>query len=348
MSNNHLRRIFSILFLLITFAAKSQQVKGFAGIRIYHENDFIIPFATNYDDNYTGGLKVELITNLLPAENSFLLNPLKGKFYSLAFQFGVTAFTPRDLADPNLITTDRPYASFRHWGIGVSSVSRDTSWKLTYEIQLGAMGRPSAGDAQSYIHRHHWFWSDRPDPQGWDHQVAFDGAMAINLHSIVERKIWSSKLIGANKNFRWIELTGRADINLGQYMINTALEPRINLININHRFGEHEDEPGLPAISGHGKKAFRFGFHVFAGARPRFVLHNATLTGKLIGKKSEYTVPSSAMKNVLLEYDLGLMLRLGGFRFGYNVFSRSKEFDYQNTDRHSWGGVHVGYLRNIK
>jgi len=121
----------------------------YLGFRIYHENDFIVPrfinkgLINNPDDNYTGGSKVEIITNLINntkiALLKPLLNPLKGDINSLSIVFGYTTFTPQDLKDSLIIYYDRPYASYRFWGLGVSSVDRDTSWKLYYELQLGAI-----------------------------------------------------------------------------------------------------------------------------------------------------------------------------------------------------------------
>jgi hypothetical protein len=335
---------------------QSDEKKHYAGFRIYHENDFVVPFVTNTDDNYTGGLKVEFITNAIPQKPAIIFNPLKGKINSLSFLFGLTAFTPQDLADPNIIYTDRPYASFRYWGIGVSSINKDTTWKLSYELQFGAMGRPLAGKGQSYIHRNHLFGSQRADPMGWKYQIGYDGTFAFNSYWKLERKIWESKLKGKKENFRLIQLTGRGEMNLGQYMINAAVEPRVSLFNWNHNFGEYEDEPGLPAVFGptaltsidRMKKRNKAGFYIYAGMRPRIVVHNTTLTGKLLGKSSVHTIPSSSLKNVIFEYDCGLAFRWRFFRLGYNLIGRSKEFSFQNKDFHNWGGLYIGSIIRFK
>jgi len=329
----------------------SENKKRYLGFRIYHENDFIIPafisrnFFKNTDDNYTGGLKIEIITNIPDAKNSFVLNPLRGNINSVSFVFGVTAFTPQDLANTAIVFNDRPYASFRFWGLGVSSVSPDTSWNLSYELQFGAMGKPLAGDAQSYLHRKNFLGSKRPDPKGWDYQIGYDGAFAFNLHGKLERKIWSSKLQGRKQNFRWVQVSTRGELNVGQYMTNISVEPRISLLNWNHNPEESEDEPGLPSIARplvSGKTKNTAGFYLFFGLRPRFVLHNTTLTGRLLSKSSVHTIAPSELKRALFEYDFGFAFRWYFLRLGYNLFGRSKEFSFQNKNFHNWGGFYVG------
>jgi hypothetical protein len=323
--------------------------KNYAGFRIYSENDFFAPFVSNTDDNYTGGLRAEIITNIIKAKPAIIFNPLKGKIHSLSFLFGFTSFTPRDLADPNIIYTDRPYASFRFWGIGISSINLDTTWKLSYELQLGAIGRPGVGNSQSYIHRHHIFGTQRDVPMGWKYQIGYNGIFAFNLYTKLEKRIWSSGWKGRKKNFRVIQITGRGEMNLGQYLINAAVEPRISLFNWNHNFGEFEDEPGLPVKADPPsppttsvKRKNKAGFYIFGSIRPRFVLHNTTLTGKLLGRSSVYTIAPSELKHLLFEYDCGLAFRWCFLRLGYNVFGRSKEFSFQNKNFHTWGGFYIG------
>jgi hypothetical protein len=321
--------------------------KYYIGIRLYHENDFIVPrfinkgLFNNTDDNYTGGSKLEITTNLF-RQISFLkplLNPLKGNISTSSFIFGYTTFTPQDLKDSSVIYTDRPYASYRFWGFGVSSVDRDTSWKLYYEILLGSMGRPLAGDIQSRMHvflRRHCHFT-RDVPEGWHNQIGYSQIFTANLTAKLERRIWPSKKLEQKKNFRWVQFSARSELNLGQYMTNISLEPRISLLNWNHNFGEFEDEPSLPSR----KIMNKSGFHLFIGIRPKLVIHNATLTGRL-GNTSVHTINPSELNNVLMEYNCGFAYRLGGFRVGYNLFVRSKEFSFQNKSLHSWGGFYIG------
>lgn len=336
----------------------------YLGFRVYHENDFIVPrfiskkLFGNPDDNYTGGSKAEIITNIFNKTKFVLLNPLKGKINSLSILFGYTTFTPKDLKDSLIIYTDRPYASYRFWGLGVSSVSNDTSWKLSYEVQIGDIGRPLAGKIQSGMHAflQHCCGFTREIPQGWKHEIGDSGTFAGNFNMKLEKKIISTKSVGRKKNFRFVQFSARSELNIGNYMTNLSIEPRVSLFNLNHNFGEFEDEPGLVSVHKITKmKTIKkednknnIGFHLFIGIRPKWVIHNATLTGKGIKQPSVHTINSSELEWMLWEYNFGIAFRWHCFRFGYNLFIRSKEFSFQNSDHHSWGGLYIGSIYQLE
>jgi outer membrane protein LpxR len=336
----------------------------YLGFRLYHENDFIVPgfiskkFFNNPDDNYTGGSKAEIITNLFNKTRFFLLNPLNGDINSLSVLFGYTTYTPQVLADSLIIYDDRPYASYRFWGFGVSSVNCDTSWKLSYEVLLGAMGRPLAGNIQSGMHAflQHCCDFTREIPQGWKHQVGDSGTFAGNFNLKLEKRICTSKLVGRKKNFRFIQFSARSELNVGNYMTNISLEPRVSLFNLNHNFGEFEDEPGLVSVEKETKRKTikkentknKISFNLFMSIRPKWVIHNATLTGKGIKRASVHTINSSELEPILWEYNFGLAFRWHCFRFGYNLFIRSKEFSFQKSGHHSWGGLYIGSIYQLE
>src|SRR5688500_9358133 len=364
--------IVSSLSFSISFCQDSTEIpvfpnkKHYISKRIYHENDILAPgflnkwLFGNTDDNYTGGSKLEITTNLFKNNKiAFLkplLNPLNGDISSLSFIFGYTTFTPQSLKDSVVIYNDRPYASYRFWGFGISSIDRDTSWKLSYELHLGSMGRPLAGDIQTRMHIFfkRRFRASRDVPEGWHNQIGYSQIFTANLTARLESRIWPSKREESEKNFRWLQFSVRSEVNLGQYMTNISVAPHISLVNWNHNFGEFEDEPGLPSVEeGKTKSPFKIitryktGFHFFIGIRPNLVIHNAPLTGRL-GNTSIHTINSSELNNMLLEYYFGFALRSGFFRFGYNLFVRSKEFSFQNKNLHSWGGFYIGFVKLYK
>ena len=333
--------------------------KRYVGFRIYHENDFLALFFNNTDDNYTGGSKLEIITNLFNDNKIALLNPflnpLNGDFSSLSILFGYTAYTPQELKDSLVIYNDRPYASYRFWGLGISSVSSNMKWKLYYELQLGELGKPLAGDIQIYAHDNlrHCCGFTRDIPRGWDFQVGFPGSFALNLNAKLERRIWQSNTLGKKENFRWAQFSARSELNYGRYMTNISVAPHISLANWNHNFGD-EDEPGIPSIDvnpvrnevteavANCKTGNKAGFHLFIGIRPKYVIHNSTLTGKRLKKASIHTISSSELDRFFMEYNFGFSFKWAFFRLGYNLFIRGREFSFQNKDCQTWGGLHIG------
>lgn len=330
--------------------ASSIATDAFYGLNIFTENDFLSPFAPNQDDNYTGGVKINFITNSLRALR--LGQTFKKDAWDIVTQnisYGLTVFTPRDLAKPTIITSDRPYASYSFFSIGSSFLKRATSKNIVgYEIFVGKIGSQAGRDLQSKIHREHWFGTQRPVPQGWNNQIANGGAIAVNLRAFTDCNIYETPL---NNNFRWLQASWINEVNAGQYLINYAQGLRLNLINVNRVFGK--SFPGtpvspLPTIIANArqttKEAKKFNFNFYMTPRVRIVAHNATLTGKLLSKPSVYTISPSNINHILVEYDLGFDLKYHFFSTGYNLNGRSKEFKYQQKKVQNWGGFYIAFI----
>ena len=135
-------------------------------------------------DSVNGMLNIEegpLLDILDKFKKQSIFNPLGGENVAHFLTAGVAAFTPQSLEKSTVITDDRPYASFTYFGFGVSSINKMANLKLQYEIDLGKMGKPFAGDAQTYIHKNGWFGSTRPIPQGWNYEIGEGGKFAFNI-----------------------------------------------------------------------------------------------------------------------------------------------------------------------
>ncbi|HMH33188.1 MAG TPA: lipid A-modifier LpxR family protein [Puia sp.] len=325
-----------IVFLIIWISGITQELK-FAGIRAYTENDFLSFIGKNRDDNYTGGVKFEFITNLFsPIFSGRILNPMKWSPVSQSISFSVTAFTPQDLALETIDYCQRPYASYQSWNLGAAFLKEKNSF--SYELSIGAMGKSLAGDAQKKIHGEHWFGSTRPIPQGWQYQIANGGALAVNLRLHYEHRLLP--LQEASADFRWLSATWLHELNLGQYMINYLQGLRIYLFNYHHPLPSDYDLPVINAF--HRDEVYKkFSFFCFITPRLKAVIHNATLTGKLLGKSSVYTLPQSDINNAVLEYDGGMQIRFCSFTIGYNFFGRSREYKNEEQYFHNWGGFYL-------
>jgi hypothetical protein len=334
---------------------------GFAqpiGLRLFTENDFLSPLAKNEDDNYTGGLKLELVfkTNGLFSNTQFLKNrlPRKTLYHTLAFTG--TAFTPRNLAEASVVKDERPYASVLAFSIGSQYKSaKNSKTRFGYELMGGMMGKSAAGEVQGKIHRHEilsFVNTNRADPQGWKNQIAYGGAFVMNLKLNQDWLLVQSKEKANDKYFMPFRLSLRNTLNAGNYLINSTHGLRLNMLNKQYDF---DNEIAPPEITKFVRvkpiqKPRVFSFSLYAEPRVKINVHNAGLTGKLLSKPSVHTIYTNSFKGtltpLLFEYEMGFVIRYYWFQLGYSLNGRSKEFSVQNKNMHHWGGVYlaiVGY-----
>jgi hypothetical protein len=328
---------------------------SFYGLRAYIENDFLYPFASNKDDNYTGGIKAEFITNRL---NLLRLGKVFGQHkWDVVLQnvsAGVTIFTPQELNRPDIITTDRPYACYAFGSIGSSFVDKRYKQILGYELFVGKLGSQVGRKVQTDVHGRGLFGSSRPVPQGWDNQIVnSEGATAVNLRLFAERNVLDMQQLG--RHFNWLQVSWQHELNGGQYLINYAQALRFNVFNINRVFGKSFTGPSIPVIANdinatrnavttkEGRKTM-FNLNFYIAPRVRVVAHNSTLTGKLLNANSVYTIRPLDVIPALLEYDAGVNVRYCFLNAGYNVSGRSREFKFQQKAFHNWGGVYVALV----
>jgi hypothetical protein len=354
-----MKQLFLSFMLLMCVPAFSQvtpdketdtMYRPFYGLRIFTENDFFSPLASNKDDNYTGGLKGDFITNQL----QFLRfgNLFTKKKWNIVIQnisYGFTVFTPQDLANDKIVKTDRPYASYEFVSAGSSFFKRSTKKNIVgYEIFLGQIGSQTGKNFQTHIHENHWFGTTRPVPQGWRYQIANGGAIALHIKVFSEKNVFETNNL---QNFRWLQCSWMNEINAGQYLINYAQSFRFNLFNVNRVFGESFSGiqySGLPTVAPGGGKQKHFSFNFYIAPRVRLVAHNATLTGNLLSRGSDYSIPQKDLIPAILEYDMGLNIRWCFATVGASLNGRSREFTFQEEPAHNWGGVYVTIAFNTK
>lgn len=374
-----MKSFLAILMLALCLSAAAQEIQGevipgdknvsaasgvtqeapFYGLRVFTENDFFSPLAPNLDDNYTGGLKVDFITNQFQfLRFGKLFKKEKWDIVAQNISYGFTIFTPRDLANDKIIRTDRPYACYEFISAGSSFVKNGTYKSIMgYELFAGRMGSQAGKNFQTTIHKNGWFGSTRPVPQGWQHQIANGGAVALNIKLFSESNIFETQQLN---HFKWLQTSWIHEVNLGQYLINYSQALRLNLLNINSYFGRSFSaiqNSGLPTIatkrppvsadkSQTATKKNNFSFNLYIKPGVRVVGHNATLTGNLLTKTSEYSLAQKDVIPALVEYDMGLNVRWCFVNLGANLSGRSREFTFQDKAFHHWGGIYVAFVYN--
>jgi len=330
-----------VLLLLSSLFSSAQEPEKLLGVRLYTENDFLSPLAPNKDDNYTGGLKVEIVTNLAGKffQNK-ILNPMRWVPVQQSFAFSVTIFTPTDLRSSDILVNERPYASYRSWNIGAGFMKENN--RINYELAIGSMGTPLGGKVQRKIHRDGWFGSTRPVPQGWDYQIANGGSLAINVKVQFEHKLFHCA--GKTNNFKWLSASWIHETNVGQFMINYSQGVRLFLFNVNHEIPFDEDTPSIVQLDGGKTKKKNFSFFCFLTPRLKAMFHNSTLTGQLLSRESVHVLPPTDVNKGLLEFDAGAQLQVYCLRLGYFLYGRSREYKSEEKSFHHWGGLYLGVV----
>lgn len=84
---------------------------------------------------------------------------------------GLLIFTPQDLAQPQPVRGDRPYASLFFLGNGRRYVATDRPVAYDTSLTLGVLGLGAAGAVQRGLHR----LTGSTIPQGWSHQISAGG-----------------------------------------------------------------------------------------------------------------------------------------------------------------------------
>jgi hypothetical protein len=324
-------------------ADKEKFNSHFKGFRVYHENDILNPvFSRNKDDNYTGGNKLEFITNIFSSAFQYrILNPLKWKPLHQFISINFTAFTPYLLADSNIVLTERPYASYQHIGFGASFWRENKKHKYSYEILLGEFGRAFTGKVQKYGHRglKNLVNSKRAEPQGWHNQIAAGGAVAANI-KVNYQYLFGPNEIGANK-YNPFGAVLKIESNYGQYATNASLALRV-IYSCQSMFPLVEGEPEISVpVYGDGKKSR---WYYYITPKVRLVEHNATLTGQRLNKKSIHSIDPDDVNIVQAEYDIGAQYRCGVFSLGIALMGRSREYKKQEKLFHHWGAFQVGLV----
>ena len=148
-----------LLLVIIPFICEGQGSKGFQALLTIENDVFGL---NNKDENYTGGLKLEVLT---PGFKSKWLPHFRYKgertFNIQRFSFGGTAYTPQALDSSNVVIGDRPYASTIYVSFGTISYNLNLRRFISSELFVGILGARGPGNAQAYIHRNHWL--DQPE-----------------------------------------------------------------------------------------------------------------------------------------------------------------------------------------
>lgn len=210
MVDEHLRLIVRNNYLHYHVQATSKQ--WIKGIHLYHENDFFLFSPLNADRDYTGGFRLELMTDWFKMrlfksfgnDHKFLSYQsifIGGEGYTPYIRFTEEELKERKIpyeinsqtgffTDSSLVAiqqymgsnqeaTDRPFASFQYIGRAKYRLHHRGFYRMQSLFKLGTVGGNLGNNIQAVIHQDLTTGSQRV--LNWDKQIANGGRLAINV-----------------------------------------------------------------------------------------------------------------------------------------------------------------------
>ena len=235
-------------FVHYTFSGlKNRKLKA---VNIYHDNDaFLLPIK-NQDRNYTGGARIEFVTDYLGLRTLNLFWDRSILNYQSIF-VGGEAFTPQiryDVEDVQNATgvelevdpttdklneysidavkdylseihlNDRPFASYFYVGKSQYRVQRLGNWRLKSDILLGVMGKEAPRQVQDFLHRDIIVQSQKV--LLWENQIANGGRFAFNFDWFLDYSMQNIDKFKDNKFLSKAFFHG--EVRLGSYITAIA------------------------------------------------------------------------------------------------------------------------------
>lgn len=272
---------------------------------------------------------VKQVIKFLPYSNE----PDRQRHFS--FSVGQKMFTPEDIANRNLITTDRPYAGWLYGDIGFHSKNERRLDSFT--LQMGLIGDISLGEeAQDLVHSIRGI--DKAN--GWDNQLENEIGLAL-IYDHKQRLIRRTDIVGSFGYDTIVHIGGAAG-NVFTHL-NSGAEFRFGW-NIPTDFGSALIRPAgntnAPTDATdpryqHGKDALSFYF--FTAANGRWVLRDIFLDGNTFSDSHDID-----KKSLVGEVIVGSSIVLKNFKISYAQIFRSKEFDLQRSGQ-SFGSISLSY-----
>ncbi len=191
------------------------------------ENDILQKVIKNEDRNYTGGGRLEIVTDFMKLRLFDIFSKRNIISYQTIF-VGGEAYTPRvqyepeeveramhttlsyqngDLTDASFDTVkkyldsihrqDRPFASFYFVGRSKYRMHIRGGWRLFTEFKIGLIGTQGPKNIQAFIHRD--ITNNSKKILLWENQIADGGRYIFNFNNRLDLRIFSSTKAEENK-----------------------------------------------------------------------------------------------------------------------------------------------------
>jgi hypothetical protein len=280
------------------------------------ENDIV----GGSDQNYTHGTfffnsvdadkaskTLRKVAETIPSVRLFSTDP--ENITRIRTKFGQEMHTPDDLREEEIIENDNPYAGYLFGEL--SRVNATKNFKLESGVAVGLVGPHAyAGEVQTFVHKD---LDMGADPQGWKHQLKDEPT--LNLHYIRAKK-WEQN--------EYLDLISKVQFRLGtvhtDLLYSNGLQCGYNPPNFD---GSHSAD-----ISAYG----------FGNINLNLVGRNMFYDGNLF-RSSPHSVSS---RHFVGQFETGVGVSYEGYSAKFRYIISSKQFEEQQNDFHSYGGITFG------
>jgi hypothetical protein len=308
----HERKIEDEAFYAISYTSTNRYIE------VNFDNDIF----NNTDYYYTNGIRIDYVAPIF-ASSPLSLSMLPFRKHSMNYH-GMTIvqnmYTPTNPDVTHVLDADRPFAAYLYLGHFKNTLSNDHQYRQYSELDIGLIGPGSLGGlVQGQIHN--------IEPVGWQNQIQND--IVLNYTATVEKGLYNPGLFDLN-----VFATGQ----IGTLYDNAGGGLRIRAGRLNPYF----KMPRLATEqSTEGKKAYQWQYGIFASAKAKVVLYNATLQGGIFNKTNNYSIPAEDIERFLLEASAGIYVAYKQLGLTLEQFYLSPEF--KNAHHFRWGHVNVSY-----
>ncbi len=318
---------------------ETQDKRGLKGIQLEHGNDLLtfgIGGQTNNDMDYTGALKLSLITDLFKMRVGAV-----NKSYQV-FTYGGEVYTPyfKDTAifikNDTFNLLDRPHACFHYVGFENHGISDDNMRRWVTDVKVGIIGGRFGYNFQNILHRD---ISLSPAPVGWDAQIDYPGRLAFQLRNKWEFLFLKKSASYTGSGIKFIpSFSGEAAV--GYFM--TYAQVGLNISSHNFIYKNSHNTLSKTRYSNNIDRMKRIRFFGDYDISLRGVIHNTTLEGhgmfrtnegddKSFAKPSVYKLDKENVRRAVLYNNLTLGLQFPSFNVFYRYSIKSPEYKSTGT-----------------
>ncbi|MGL5251289.1 MAG: lipid A deacylase LpxR family protein [Enterovibrio sp.] len=241
------------------------------------------------------------------------------KGYSIAI--GSQIWTPSDIAQPQPMPNERPYAGLLYLQGGLFWQNENNAYKG--HLLLGTTGPSShAQNGQKAVHA----LIGSKNPEGWDYQIHDQTVVqgSVEVHRALWRSVWQE-----------ISVVGKAQAGNFQSEVATGINYRLGLDLLNS-FGAVSSWAGNHLHSGMLAKS-QHGLFFVAGVEGRYRFTDLTIEGSKPSQNAELQIKHQQIATML-----GLVFYRDSWGIGA-IFNRSsKTYRSPQAIAHNYG--HVNYF----
>ena len=334
-----MKLIWFLLLMTFTYAVKAQNDsnrKQVEFITFISQNDLYQP-ALKADKDFTNGLSVVyggpflerigcawLGIELSESQNEYSLGIIQ------------EMYTPEDIRNPELDTTDRPYSGLLHLDFTANSNQLLRGRKTVSKLSVGVQGPASlAKEIQSWVHG----FTDNYVPAGWDNQIG-NGL-------VLDYEFRYQHLVSPNATYLESSLRGIGHVGTIRNFFQAGLLNRIGWFNssfsnfggLRNRSMDVNQEIKVKRRRGKGRTVHvnrKWQAYLIADADITFVLYDGTVSGSLVPfEESLYLLEWDAITRWSGATRLGIDLSYGAVQLQYAW--RVTGYRVQGSDLAGWG-----------